>query len=132
MVDSQPGTVAPTAPSAPRYIMPNQMRQERVGTLTSGITAQFPTVRGGTCEYCGVVDPNADTKEVQQYQLCPHYRGMSLRCRYCPASKDSSDITAHSVLRVLQHPDKHDTLLVHCNSFECMEKLKKEFQTANA
>lgn len=131
MVDSQPGTGPQVAPRT-RYIMPNQMKVERVGTFTSGVVAKFPEVRGGTCEYCGVVDQNVDSKEIQQYQLCPHYRGMVLRCRYCPASKDASDISAHSVLRVLQHPDKPDTLLIHCNSFECMEKLKKEFQVANA
>lgn len=130
MVEIQPGTVPQTAPSAQRYIMPNQMQVERVGNMTSGITETFPEVRGGICEYCGVIDGNHPSH--MQYRLCPHYRGMDLRCTYCPASKDSEEITNHSVLRILKHPEKSNTLLIHCNSFECLEKHKKRWQVANA
>lgn len=133
MVDSQPGTVPQAGPSAPRYIMPNQMQVERVGNMSSGVTAYFPEVRGGICEYCGVVDGNVDPKEtgIQQYQLCQHYRGLVLRCSYCPENSDALEVAQHSVLRVLQHPDKPNKLLVHCNSVDCLKSHERRWKVAN-
>lgn len=130
---SQPATERVTAPAtatpvAQRYIMPHEMQVERVGGLSSGMTFVFPEVRGGICEYCGVVDPNQPSQ--YQYKLCPHYRGKQLACSYCPATKDTDDVINHSVLRVLQHPDKPNTLIVHCDSYECLRKHEQTWKRA--
>lgn len=111
---------ATAIPAQPRYIMPHQMEVERVGNLTSGLTHIFPAVRGGICEYCGVVDPNQPSH--YQYKLCQHYRGKQLACSYCPETKDPDDIIHHSNLRILQHPDNPGRLIVHCDSYECLKK----------
>src|SRR3990167_7149039 len=52
-----PVTTAPVA-QTPQYLTPRDMDIERVGGLASGMTIVFPEVRGGICEFCGVIDGN--------------------------------------------------------------------------
>ena len=118
-----------TTPPVKRYIMPHEMEVERVGNLASGMTFVFPEVRGGICEYCGVIDANYPSQ--YQYKLCPHYRGKQLSCSYCPAEKDQDEIINHSVLRVLQHPDHPNRLIVHCNSYDCLKKHEQRWKVSN-
>ena len=123
-----PVTTAPVA-QTPQYLTPRDMDIERVGGLASGMTIVFPEVRGGICEFCGVIDGNYPSH--YQYKLCPHYRGKQLQCSYCPGSKDVDDVINHSVLRVMQHPDHPRKLIVHCNSYECLRKHEQRWKVAN-
>lgn len=125
---NQPATERDPAPVSPRYIMPRELEVERLGEFGSGMTFVFPEVRGGICEYCGVIDQNYPSEV--QYKLCPHYRGQDLRCTYCPSSKDVNQVIGHSILRVLQHPDNPKKLLIHCNSYDCLKRHEQRWKIA--
>lgn len=123
-----PATETPVSQSY-RPLSPVEMEVERVGDLTSGMTVAYPEVRGGICEYCGVVDSNQPSQ--YQYKLCQHYRGKQLACSYCPRGKDVDEVINHSTLRVLRHPDNPRKLIVHCNAYECLKKHEQRWQIAN-
>ena len=114
---------------APRQLMPREMQLERVGNMTSGYTVVYPEVRGGICEYCGVIDGNQPSEF--QYKLCGHFRGMQLACSYCPSSKNADDVINHSVLRVMEHPDKPGVIIAHCDSYDCKKKHEERWNIAN-
>ena len=107
-------------------VMPRQKSIERQGDTSAPYSRRFPQVRGGVCEFCGVLDPSVPSQH--QYKLCPHYRGMQLRCTYCSQTKDTDDIIYHSTLNVAEHPDNPDKLVVWCNSYECSKKHLERFQ----
>lgn len=114
--------------SAPATAAP-QLRVERQGARTVPVTRMYPQVRGGVCEYCGVIDPNVPSQF--QYKLCPHYRGVGqLRCSYCDETKNPDDIAYRSVLNVHGHPDKPNELIVVCDSYTCSEKHLKRFDVS--
>ena len=116
-----------TAPVA-QWTMPRQKTLERQGDASAAYSNRYPQVRGGICEWCGVIDNNQPSQ--YQYKLCPHYRGMQLRCTYCPASKDADDIIYHADLNVAEHPDNPDKLVVWCNSYECSKKHTERFKVS--
>jgi len=118
-----------TAPvdTKPQWVMPRQKRVERQGETSAPMTARYPQVRGGICEYCGVIDPNVPSSF--QYKLCPHYRGMQLACTYCPKDKSPDDVNYHSVLNIAEHPNNPDTLVVWCDSFNCSNAHIERFKT---
>ena len=124
-----PVTEHVTAPATPqpRYVLPHQKQVERQGNVSAPAVHFHPQVRGGVCEWCGVIDPSQPSQ--YQYKLCPHYRGMQLRCTYCPQTKDSDDVIYHSTLNIAEHPDNPDKLVVWCNSYECSKKHIARFQT---
>ena len=107
-------------------VMPRQKTIERQGNVSAPYSRRFPQVRGGVCEFCGVLDPNVPSQH--QYKLCPHYRGMQLRCTYCPEAKDADDIIYHSTMNIAEHPDNPDKLVVWCNSYECSKKHLERFK----
>lgn len=122
-----PVSVTPVA-EVPRPYQPPQPRQmqvERQGDLSSSYSRRFPEVRGGICEYCGVIDGAYPSE--YQYKLCEHYRGMQLRCTYCPASKDPDDVINHTVLKIAEHPENPNKLVVWCDSYECSKKHIERF-----
>lgn len=108
------------------WVMPRQKQVERGGDSSSPSVHFFPEVKGGICDRCGVIDP-AQPSHVQ-YKLCPHYRGMQLRCTYCPQTKDSDDVIAHARMQIAEHPDNPDKLVVWCDSYECSKKHIERFQ----
>ena len=114
--------VAMVQPPAPRPKM-----IERQGQRAEPYTRRYPQVRGGTCEYCGVLDKNAPAE--QQYKLCPHFRGMQLRCSYCDETKNPDDVIGHSVLNIAEHPDNPDKLVVWCDSYNCSRAHETRFKT---
>ena len=133
--ETQPATERETAPvtvAQPAFQpqAPRQMRVERQGAQSEPYTRRYPQVRGGICEFCGVLDKNVPSQ--YQYKLCPHYRGMQLRCSYCPESKDPDEVVYHSNLQVAEHPDKPGTLIVWCGSYECSRAHEKRFKRAVA
>lgn len=121
---------APVTEVAVAYVppQPRQMQVERQGEASSPYSRRFPEVRGGICEYCGVIDGNQPSE--YQYKLCGHYRGMQLRCSYCPASKDPDDVINHTVLKIAEHPDNPNKLVVWCDSYDCSRAHEKRFNRA--
>lgn len=109
-----------------QWIMPRQKTLERQGSATSAYSIRSPQVRGGICEFCGVIDPQQPSQ--YQYKLCPHYRGMQLRCTYCPESKDADDVNYHATLNIAEHPDNPDKLVVWCDSYDCSKKHTDRFK----
>lgn len=123
MATENPGTVPESAPVPEPRRVP---MIERQGARTVPVTRRLPQVRGGICEFCGVIDKNVPSEH--QYKLCPHYREIGqLRCSYCDESKNPDDIVYHSVLNVAGHPDNPDKLIVWCNAYTCSQKHEKRF-----
>ena len=126
-----PETVAQAAPVAvalvPAYVpAPRQLRVERAGSQAEPMVHHFPQVRGGVCEWCGILDSN--TPSQYQYKMCPHYRGMNLRCSYCPAEKDPDEVVRSTKLEIVEHPDKPGVMIVVCSSYECEKKHQERFR----
>jgi hypothetical protein len=113
---------------APMPQAPRQMRIERQGSRSEPYVHHFPQVRGGICEFCGVMDVNSPSQV--QYKLCPHYRGMQLQCSYCPAEKDPDEVIRQTKLEIVQHPDKPWEMIVVCSSYTCEQSHQKRFQRA--
>ena len=100
---------------------PRQRSIERQGGYTEPRTRRLPQIRGGICEFCGVVDGNVPSQH--QYQLCPHFRGLGeMHCSYCNEAVNPTDVVKQSVLNIAEHPDNPDKLVVWCNSYTCSGK----------
>lgn len=113
-------TPATEAQIAPQTVAPRHLTIERQGGKTVPVTAIYPRVVGGVCEFCGVLDSNIPSQ--YQYKLCPHFRGINLRCSYCPEAKNPDDVNYHSILHIHGHPDHPDKLVVVCDSYECSRR----------
>lgn len=114
----------------PNYAaQPRNMRLTPRGVSSSPMSRRFPEVRGGQCEYCGTLDPHQPGD--LQYKLCPHYRGMDLKCVYCPFTKDQEEVVRNSTLNVAEHPYRPGELIVWCKSFECSKKHEEAFKASN-
>lgn len=124
---NKPTDGAVIAPATPLQIT-RQKRVERQGARSEPYTRRWPQVRGGICEYCGVMDSNVSSEH--QYKLCPHYRGLELRCTYCEEDKNPDEVIYHANMNVAEHPDNPDTLIAWCDSYTCSEKHLKRFQRA--
>ena len=103
----------------------------RQGNKIGYTTRKYPEVRGGICEKCGVLNPNADSQD--QYRLCEHYRGVNLECNYCDPTKDQREVTRVSVLHMFDHPsqkgpDGRPALGVVCDSFNCQNAFQAEYK----
>lgn len=118
----------PVQVQAPVYVSPpaRQLRVERSGELGEPYVHHFPQVRGGVCEFCGVLDPN--TPSQYQYKLCPHYRGMSLRCSYCPQERDPDEVIRSTKLEIVEHPDKAGVMIAVCSAYDCEKKHQERFR----
>ena len=118
MANETPGTVPQMAP--------RNMRVERQGSQSEPFVVHYPQVRGGICEFCGVLDRNVASEH--QYKLCPHFRGMQLACSYCDAAKNPDDVVGHSVMNITEHPSQPGVLVACCASYECVKKHHERFQ----
>lgn len=96
---------------------------ERRGSQTAPTSRRYPNVRGGTCEFCGLMDK--DVEAIDQYKLCEHYRGKQLECSYCPPGK-ADEVTRRSVLKIYDHPNGQE-LVVVCDSYDCESKHQNRF-----
>jgi hypothetical protein len=130
--ENQAATERVSAPATqqPQWVLPRQKTIERQGDISAPYSVRHPQVRGGICEWCGVMDSNQPSQ--YQYKLCPHYRGMQLRCTYCPQTKDSDDVIYHADLNIAEHPDNPDKLVVWCNSYECSRKHEERFKVSTS
>jgi len=109
---------------------PRQKRIERQGARTEPYTRRYPQVRGGICEFCGVIDPNVPSQ--YQYRLCPHFRNIgALRCSYCADNKDPDEVIYHANLNVAESPNNPDELIVWCDSYECSRAHEARFRRSH-
>ena len=129
MIQDTPGTLPQTANIPDYTAQPRNMRLTPRGASSSPMSRVFPKVLGGQCEFCGTLDPYQPGE--LQYKLCPHYRGMNLKCVYCPQSKDQDEVVRNSTLLVREHPYRPGELIVWCQSFECRKKHEQAFKTSN-
>lgn len=132
LVQLEKATQPPPPPPAPAYVspLPRNMRVERSGNVSAQFSTRWPQIRGGTCEFCGVIDQNQPAQF--QYKLCPHFRGMTARCTYCPENKDPDEIVTHAMMNVATHPDNPNTIIMWCNSYACSDAHLKRFNKATA
>ena len=83
---------------------------ERRGNVSVPRTHHYPEVRGGICEWCGVMDSRQDSRV--QYTLCDHFKNFGLlQCSYCDESKDPNDVIYRHTLNIHDHPYEKDKLL---------------------
>lgn len=114
-------------PMPQTYTPPPRRTIERQGGPTVPYTHRYPEVRGGVCEWCGVIDRTKPSNV--QYLLCPHFSQIGeLRCSYCDASKDPNDVIYRSTLNVHDHPTDATKIVVVCDSYECSNMHLKRFQ----
>lgn len=110
-----------------QHYTPPQKRLERQGSSSAPMVHHMPEIRGGICEWCGVMDPNVASQ--YQYQLCPHFRGLGeMRCSYCPETSDPTEVARRSVLHITDSPNDPSTLIAVCNSYECSRKHLERFR----
>lgn len=120
----------PTTPShnaeLPNYSsQPRNMRLATGGGATAPVSRVFPEIRGGVCEHCGILDAYQPAQ--YQYKLCPHYRGMDMKCMFCPIHADHDEVLRRSKLIVREHPYRPGELVTLCGAFECQQKFEKMF-----
>lgn len=100
---------------------------ERQGLRTEPYTRRLPQIRGGVCEFCGILDKNVSGQD--QWKLCPHFRGIpDMRCSYCDENKNPTDVNLKAVLNIAEHPDDRNKLVVWCNSYSCSAAHEKRFR----
>jgi len=105
-------------------------RAERVGGSTVPFTHKYPQVRGGTCEWCGVKDPNYPAH--LQYTLCDHFKNMGeLMCSYCDASKNPEDVVYKHILNIHDSPTNPGAVVVVCDNYTCSQKHLARFRVNN-
>lgn len=85
---------------------------------------RYPEIRGGVCEYCGVIDNNYSGP---QYKLCPHYKGRDMKCVFCKDSADHDDVIRQSKLLVMADPYNPNGLVTLCNRYECTRKFEEKY-----
>lgn len=95
------------------------------GQASVPMSYRFPRVLGGQCEHCGTIDKNVDGK--YQYKLCPHFKDMSLKCVFCPESKDHDEVVRQSEMLVMQDPQNPTRLLTLCKSYDCSRKFEQRY-----
>lgn len=98
------------------------------------VSARYPQIVGGTCEFCGVVDPN---HKGLQYKICRHFKDMGdLACSYCDRAINQDDMFAHKVVNVADHPNNPDKVVVWCTNGNknpggpCEQKHLERFSTS--
>ena len=98
---------------------------ERQGVQGVPMVRHYPIIYAGTCESCGVMDPNARAED--QYKLCKHYKGMNLKCVFCPEAKDHDEVVRASKMLVMEDPYSPGNLVTLCGSYECTRKFEKKY-----
>ena len=100
---------------------------ERLGGQTVAVSTMWPLIRGGICEFCGVVDQNQPSEV--QYTLCPHFKAIGdIECSYCDATVNPVDTLRKAVIKVHQSPNNPEQLVVVCDKYTCTNKHLARFQ----
>ncbi len=125
MINNASGTATHNAQTPNYGQQPRNMRLTPRGASNAPMSRRFPRVIGGTCEFCGTLDSYQPGQ--YQYKLCEHYRGMDLKCVYCPQAKDQEEVVRNSTLNVAEHPYHPGELIIWCGSFECSKAHEQAF-----
>lgn len=127
-VEETPEHGGSMAPSVPHY-HPPQRTMERRGNVSAPMVNRYPQIRGGVCEYCGVLDSKLPSE--MQYRICGHFRDLGeIRCTYCPETRNPTEVIIHSVMNVVSSPTNPNELIAWCNSFECSKAHLERFNRA--
>lgn len=127
MNENASGTEPQYAP-VPRPALPREMKLSPRGASSEPVSRRYPQVRAGTCAFCGTLDPHQPGQ--YQYKLCQHYRGMDLKCVYCPLGKDQEEVVRNSILNVAEDPYNPGSLVVWCGSFDCSRKHRERYKVS--
>ena len=111
-----------------------EMRVESAGVPAT----VMPKILAGVCEFCGPgrYDPRKSPGElVENYRVdpdtqlgnCQHYKGIRMRCSYCPISADWKDNIIHRSHNVYVSPLNPQELIVVCDDMRCQDKHIKRF-----
>lgn len=104
---------------------PRNMRLTRPGESNAIQTRSYPTIYGGVCEACGVIDPNYPGEV--QYKFCKHYKGMDMKCVFCKENADHADVVRMSTVLVKEDPYAPGNLVTLCGSYECTRKFEAKY-----
>ena len=85
---------------------------------------KLPDVIGGTCEFCGTLDPKIPADI--QYSVCPHYTGVDIKCSYCPPGADHDEIRKTRRFSIKEFPVGSGQLDVCCDDLNCRKRWEKE------
>src|SRR5262245_58081989 len=105
---------------------PREKQVARFGPGTTLVSRSYPRVLAGTCEHCGVLNPNVAGE--LQYKFCPHYNGMELKCSFCKENADHPQVVRMSEMLVRDDPHNPNQLVVLCKSYDCMRKYEEKYQ----
>ena len=137
------GDLAPVVPAIPAQPLSSPITPpggrlirtvERRVDSGSPEATKLPTVRGGICDFCGVLDSSLPPHE--QYKLCPHYKGTDLRCTYCPLDTrfevmGADGFIGNRIYSIFEFPVGSGRLTVVCNDLKCQDKHMKRFLKGN-
>lgn len=105
--------------------LPKDLRLTPPGQSNGLQVVFYPRIKGGTCEACGVIDVNYPGHV--QYKLCPHYKGMELKCVFCKQSADHEDVVRMSDMIAHSDPYSPKNLVTLCGSYECTKKYEEKY-----
>ncbi len=106
---------------------PKDMILSRPGESNELPAVNYPTIYGGVCEACGVIDPNYPGQV--QYKFCKHYKGMEMKCVFCKETADHEDVVRMSTMVVKSDPydPSGKRLVTLCGSYECTRKFRQKY-----
>ncbi len=115
------------------------LRVERLVESGTMGARMLPKVVGGVCEFCGPAEydhssPQRPVNELRfepltQMGHCKHYKGLQLRCSYCPLSSDWPGNIQSRIHTIYEYPAGSGNLIVHCDAMECRSAHIKRFST---
>lgn len=108
---------------------PKDLQFSRPGESNNLYVTTYPRIVGGTCEHCGVIDPNYPGSV--QYKLCQHYKGMEMKCVFCKENADHDDVVRQSTMKVIEDPYRPGHLVTLCGSYECTRKYEQKYHITN-
>ena len=118
-------------------------------------THVFPKIYAGVCEFHGTPYGNVDLNVMKgrcwhscgNDPLCPHsktgcefrpgedycrhehnYKGLQIRCSYCPLDQDMRFVIKARTLLVFQHPDDSRRIIMVCSDYRCQKKHQDRFR----
>jgi len=75
----------------------------------------YPKILAGRCEFCG-----------QDYSECKHYKGVPIKCSYCPAEVDTTAFRQRTLF-VYALPETPNRLICVCDDYNCTKKHQERF-----
>jgi hypothetical protein len=105
-------------------------RIERRGGETVPYVHRYPEVRGGVCEWCGIL--NDKRPSIEQYRLCSHFNKMGdLACSYCPMERDPNEVIRSHTLNIYDSPYNPGEVVVVCDDYDCVRKHRARFKVSS-